>query len=45
MATTRFTLFTVVDATVYEARRRDDRPALGARWRVFESLQPMARAA
>lgn len=45
MTATRFTLFTVVDATVYEARRRDGRAPLGARWRLFEALQPVARAA
>lgn len=41
--TPRLTLFTVVDARVYAARRGVPVPRV--RWRLFETLQPVARAA
>jgi hypothetical protein len=43
LTTTRLTLFTVVDARVYAARRGIAVPTV--RWRLFETLTPVARAA
>jgi hypothetical protein len=43
LTTTRLTLFTVVDARVYAARQGIAVPPV--RWRLFETLAPVARAA
>lgn len=43
LTTPRLTLFTVVDARIYAARQ--GAPVPRVRWRLFETLEPVARAA